>query len=175
MGRELKRQEEEKLLGVVINNKMTWHDHLHVEDWRTKEDNNPGVIPQLSQRLGILKKLSYHSSKKKLKMLASGLFYSKLSYCLPLYTATWGLDSYKDTMSRFTTYTKEDNRRLQVLQNQLCRLLLKGQGNYYKYKQDHSTKELLEKCGELSIHQLGAQRTIAMVKKTITSLLGRKI
>ena len=90
MGRELKRQE---LKNVVINNKMTWHDHLH----------------------------------------------------------------------------GEDNRRLQVLQNQLCRLLIKGQGNYYKYKQDQSTKELLEKCGELSIHQLGAQRTIVMVKKIITS------
>ena len=50
-------------------------------------------------------------------MLASGLFYSKLSYCLPLYTNTWGLDDYKEEGQRFTSYTKEDNRRIQVLQN----------------------------------------------------------
>ena len=92
-GKRVEETRSEKLLGVIINNKMTWSDHLHGEDWREKGDNNPGVIPQLAQRLGILRKLSNHAGKKKLKMLASGLFYSKLSYCLPLYTATWGLDN----------------------------------------------------------------------------------
>ena len=125
------------------------------------------TIPQLSQRLGILKKLSFHSSKKKLKMLASGLFYSKLSYCLPLYTATWGLDSYNYSNTRSISYTKEDNRQLQVLQNKLCRLLLNEQGIYYK--QNLPTKELLDKCGDLSIHQLGAERTVVMMKKILLS------
>ena len=166
-GKRVVETRSEKLLGVVINNKMTWHDHLHGENWRTEEKNNPGVIPQLSQRLGILRKLSHHSSKKKLKMLASGLFYSKLSYCLPLYSATWGLDSYKVTNTRFVTYTKEDNRQLQVLQNQLCRLLLKDRVGYYK--QNMSTRELLNKSGDLSIHQLGAQSTVVMMKKILST------
>ena len=166
-GKRVEETNSEKLLGVIINNKMTWNEHLHGEDWRTKEENNQGLIPQLSKRLGILRKLSYHSSTKKLRMLASGLFYSKLSYCLPLYTATWGLDSYKVTNTRFSTYTKEDNRQLQVLQNQLCRLLLNERGLYYK--QNLPTQQLLDKCGELSIHQLGAQRTLMMMKKMILS------
>ena len=165
-GKRVQETSSEKLLGVIINNKMTWHEHLHGEDWRTEEKNNEGLIPQLSKRLGILRKLSYHSSTKKLRMLASGLFYSKLSYCLPLYTATWGLDIYKVTNTRFSTFTKEDNRQLQVLQNQLCRLLLNERGYY---KQNQSTKQLLDKCGELSIHQLGAQRTLMMMKKIILS------
>ena len=146
-----------------MNNKMTWSEHLYGEDWRTKGENNPGLIPQLSKRIGILRKLSYHSSKKKLRMLASGLFYSKLAYCLPLYTATWSLDGYRDTNTRFSSFTKEDNRRLQVLQNQLCRLLLKERGGYFK--QNQSTSELVNKCDYLSIHQLGAQSTIVMMKK----------
>ena len=100
----------EKLLGIVINNQMTKKEHLYGEDWRM-EGNSPGLIPQLTQRLGILRKLSKYSSKKKLKIFASGLFYSKLSYCLPLFTNTWGLDSYKEQGDRFTSYTtKEDNR-----------------------------------------------------------------
>jgi hypothetical protein len=98
-------------------------------------------------------------------MIASGLFYSKLSYCLPLVSATWGLDRYRDTITRVTSFTKEDNRRLQVLQNHLCRLLLNTQGNYYR--QNQPTQELLEKCEELSSHQLGAQRTLVMLKKII--------
>ena len=76
--------------------------------------------PQLSQRVGLLRKLAKFSSKPKLKMLASGLFYSKRFYCLPLFANTWGLDCYKEDMTRFTSYTKEDNRKLQVLQNQVC-------------------------------------------------------
>ena len=54
-----------------------------------------------------------------------------------------------------------------MLQNQLCRLLLKERGGYYK--QNQSTNELLNKCEYLSIHQLGAQSTIMMIKKIILS------
>ena len=97
-----------------------------------------------------------------MKLLASGLLYSKLSYCLPLYVSTWGLDRYRDIATRTNTFTKEDNRKLQVIQNHLCRLLLKTQSNYYR--QNQSTQELLY---ELSIHQMGAQQTLVMVQKIL--------
>ena len=147
---------------------MTWHEHLYGEDWRTEEDNHRGLIPQLSQRLGILRKLSQHSSKKKLRMLASGLFYSKLSYCLPLFTNTWGLDTYKVDMQRFTSFTKEDNRRMQVIQNQVSRLLL-DKGVAGRFKQDLPTVDLLDTTDYLSIHQLGVQGTLVMIKRIILS------
>ena len=164
-GKLVRESKSEKLLGVIINNQMTWQEHLYGEDWRTEEDNNPGLIPQLSQRFGILRKLAQHSSKKTLKMLTAGLFYSKLSYCLPLYTNTWGLDNYKEDMQRFTSYTKEDNRKLQVIQNQVSRLLVDKKVGYYK--QDLPTSELLDMTDALSIHQLGVQRTLVMVKKVL--------
>ena len=44
-GKRVVETRSEKLLGVVINNKMTWKEHLHGEDWRTGEDNHPGLIP----------------------------------------------------------------------------------------------------------------------------------
>ena len=100
-----------------------------------------------------------------MKLLASGLFYSKLSYCLPLYVSTWGLDRYRDIVTRTNTFTKEDNRKLQVIQNHLCRMLLNTQSNYYR--QNQSTKELLDQCGELSIHQMGAQQTLVMIQKIL--------
>ena len=149
-GKTVVETKSEKLLGVVINNTMTWKDHLHGEVWRTEEKNTPGVIGQLSQRLGILRRLGQHASRKKLKMVASGLFYSKLSYCLPLFTNTWGLDRYRDSTTRSTSFTKNDNSQLQVLQNHVCRLLLGEQGLYLK--QNLPTRELMERCGELSIH-----------------------
>ena len=94
-------------------------------------------------------------------MLASGIFYSKLSYCLPLFVNTWGLDNYRDDTTRFTSYTREDNRKLQVLQNQVSRLMIpKIPGHDYYHKQNQSTEALLNQCGDLSIHQLGAQMTL---------------
>ena len=169
-GQVVTESKSEKLLGVVMNNTMTWHEHLHGEDWRN-EGNTPGLIPQLSQRLGILKKLSKFSSRKKLEMLAAGLFYSKLSYCLPLFTTTWGLDIYREENTRFTSYTKEDNRKLQVLQNQVCRLLLteaEQDGSRY-IRQNLTTMDLMSKTSQLSVHQLGALSTLIMIKKILLS------
>ena len=54
------------------------------------------------------------------------------------------MDSYRDERTSFTSYTKEDNRRLQVIQN-------------------------LNRCGTLSVHQLGAPRTLVMLKKILSS------
>ena len=39
----------EKLLGVIVNNTLTWKDHL------IGNDENKGLLNQLSQRIGILK------------------------------------------------------------------------------------------------------------------------
>ena len=78
-GKEVNETRSEKLLGVIINNQMTWREHLHGEDWRMDAKNSPGLIYQLSHRLGILRKLSKVASKKKLKMIAEGMLYFKLS------------------------------------------------------------------------------------------------
>ena len=95
-------------------------------------------------------------------MLANGLFYSKLSYCLPLYANVWGLDRYRDGVVRCLSFTKEDNRKLQVLQNQVAKLLTNR-----KFENNISTKELLKSTGDLSIHQTAALRTINLVKKVL--------
>ena len=44
-----------------------------------------------------------------MKLFASGIFYSKLSYCLPVFGNVFGLSRYKEEDTRYTSYTKEDN------------------------------------------------------------------
>ena len=159
----------EKLLVIVLNNHLTWKEHLHGETWRPAGENTQGLIPQLAQRVGILKRLSTITSSKRLRMIAAGLFYSKISYCLSLFVSTWGLDTYRESGTRFSSFTKEDIRRLQVLQNKVARLLI---GSKYTMKQKNinmSTEELLHKSGDLSVHQLGALQTVVMTKKIILS------
>ena len=142
-----------------LNNDLSWKSYLN------GDENNKGLFSRLSQKVGLLKRLASHSNRRNLKLLANGLFYSNLQYCLPLITSTWNLDSYRDVGVRFFNFSKEDCRKLQVLQNQVCRIIL---GYQYLYKkQSVSTEELLKKCNQLSIHQYGALSTIMLVKKSL--------
>ena len=67
-GKEVTESESEKLLGVVINSELTWRTHLY------GDNENEGLVPQLSKRIGILRKLSTRMSKDRLKQFASGIF-----------------------------------------------------------------------------------------------------
>ena len=68
----IEETKSEKLLGVVVNNKLTWKEHLH------GDNENEGLITQLKKRVGTLKRLAKFMSKKRLSMLSGGIFYSKL-------------------------------------------------------------------------------------------------
>ena len=155
-GKEVQETVSEKLLGVVINNKLTWQQHLY------GDEENSGLIPQLKQRLGTLRRLSRYMNKKRLKLMASGIFYSKLVYCLPVYGNVFGLDKYKDTSSRSLSFTTGDCRKLQVLQNSVSRLIT---GARY----DTSTSDLLNATGSLSVQQMVAYHTLVMVHKIVNT------
>ena len=155
-GKEIIESDSEKLLGVVINNELTWKNHLH------GDDSNEGLISQLSRRIGIMKRLSTRMSQQRLKLFASGIFYSKLSYCLPVFGNVFGLDKYKETNTKYTSFTTSDNNKLQVLQNSLNRLLTRAEYNT-------PTLELLRRTDSLSVQQMIAFQTIVMTHKIMKS------
>ena len=155
-GKDILETDSEKLLGVVINNELTWKNHLY------GDGENEGLIPQLSRRIGILKKLSTRMSQERLALFASGIFYSKLSYCLPVFGNVLGLDKYKEENNKYTSFTSSDNHKLQVLQNSLNRLLTKADYNT-------PTSVLLEQTNSLSVQQMIAFQTIVMTYKVIKS------
>ena len=159
-GKQVFESQSERLLGITVNNSITWKDHLY------GDGVNQGLIPQLSQRVGILRQLSKVASNEKLRNIAQGLFYSKLFYCLPLFVNTWGIDTYKEGISRHYSFTKKDLHKLQVLQNQVSRLLINRGPLHECYL---STAELLKLSGDLSVHQLGAVSTICLMKRVLMS------
>ena len=95
-------------------------------------------------------------------MFAEGIFYSKLNYCLPVFGHVFGLERYSYTDTRSPTYTKEDNRKLQVLQNSVMRLLTDS-------KRETPTADLLKLTNSLSIQQMVAVQTLSMVHKIINT------
>ena len=118
--------ESEKLLGVIINNCLTWKNHLF------GNDEELGLLKNLSKRIGILSKLRKYLPDKKFKQIVEGVFTSKLIYCITV----WGF-----------SITKEELRKLQVLQNKCMRLI-----SHSSY--DTSRTELLTKCNQMSVKQL---------------------
>ena len=68
----------EKLLGGLINQNLKWTDHILL--------NDESMLKKLGTRLNALKQMSKVADFKTRKMLANGLFMSKLIYLIPL----WG-------------------------------------------------------------------------------------
>ena len=85
-----------------------------------------------------------------------------MNYCLPVFGNVFGLDKYRDTTTRYSSYTKEDNRKLQVLQNTVMRLLTGS-------SRGTPTTDLLKLTNTLSVQQLVAFHTLVMVFKIITT------
>ena len=80
-GKEITATNSEKLLGVVVNDQLTWKNHLY------GDKDREGLIPQLAKRIGMLKRLAKYMSKEKLKSFSSGIFIPSLAIvCLSLET-----------------------------------------------------------------------------------------
>ena len=99
-------------------------------------------------------------TKKRLNIFVNGIFYSKFSYCLPVFGHVFGLETYRDISSRYTSYTKEDNRKIQVLQNRVMKLQT-------GMRAGTPTTTLLKLTKSLSVQQMIAFQTLIMVHKVV--------
>ena len=100
-GQEVKQTRYERLLGVQISDDANFHYHV--------EDFGESVIKQLKQRLRVLRKVTDGGDYNQRKILTQGLFMSKLTYCLSVWSGV--------------PQTLRD--KLTVLQNDALRLIHK--------------------------------------------------
>ena len=151
----------EKLLGVIVSNDFSWKVHLYGNN-KTGKDKITGVITKLSQRVGMLKRLSTVMPAKKFNNVSQGIFNSKLTYCLQLFGNVWGIQNLDENRRRFSAFTKDDNRKLQTLQNRVLRLKL-------GLPQDTPLTTLLERSNDMSVMQLTAYHSLMMTHRVVTS------
>ena len=152
----VKETESEKLLGLIVNNKATWHHHLH------GNQDNPGLLKQLSQRIGILKQVRKFMTERQFRMVKNGMFTSKLLYCITTWGGIWGLEGLDVEVRKKVAIRKEDMRRLQVLQNRAMRI-------HKQMPRDTPTTTLLTQTQELSVHQLVAYHSGLQAYKVYTT------
>ena len=112
--------------------------------------------------MGILKRLAKVLPKDKFHNVSQGIFTSKLTYCLQLFGNVWGIPSLDEHRRRFSAFTKDDNRRLQSLQNKLFRVQT-------GLPQDTPLTVLLEKANAMSVMQLAAFTTLSTVQRVVSS------
>ena len=145
--------ESEKLLGITMNNRLNWKNHLY------GDDENIGLVKQLSQRIGMLKQVRKYVSSAVFKMILNGLFNSKLIYGITVYGGVWGLPGIlNEDPINSTSISKEDMRKLQVLQNSALRLL-------YRKPRETPVSSLLREANQMSVHQLVAYHTASQTYK----------
>ena len=99
-------------------------------------------------------------NKERLRIFTEGIFYSTMKYCLPVFGNVFGLEKYKETGSRYSSYTQAANHDLQVLQNKVNRILL---GKW----RDISTEELCSQTKSLSVQQMVASCTLNTALKIL--------
>jgi hypothetical protein len=67
----------ERLLGAQVHQDMHWKEHLLL--------NDDSLIKSLNKRAGAIKKISRAASFKTRKMIANGIYMSKLIYLMPVW------------------------------------------------------------------------------------------
>ena len=132
----IKPSESEKLLGCWIHQDMKWSEHL--------QDSEESLVRCLNSRVGALKMIGRVASFKTRKMIADGIFMSKLTYLIAL----WGGCS------------KELMTKLQLAQNKAARVVTKLDWNT-------PVCDLLHQCGWLSVQQLAVYHSVVLVHKIL--------
>ena len=127
---------KERLLGAEIHQDLKWRDHVL--------DGENSLVKSLNKRLGALKKIKNMASFKARKMIATGIFMSKLIYLMPVWS---GCEDYL-VMA------------LQVIQNKAARTVAKL--NIFT-----PTKNLLQVCGWMSVRQLMVYHSLVLLHKTM--------
>ena len=123
------------MLGIHIQNDLKWTEYI--------QNNDKSLIRQLNTRLNALKQISSVASFKTRRMIANGIFCSKLIFQISLWggTADYLISS------------------LQIIQNKAARVVSKRD----KYT---PIVELLRQCGWLSVRQLVFYHSVIQIYKT---------
>jgi hypothetical protein len=127
------------------------------------DDENDGLLPTLAKRVGVLKKLRKYTPDKKFKQLVSGIFTSKLMYGATAWGGVWDIPGVMGENVNKTSITKQDMRKLQILQN---KVRLESKCVHYT-----PTATLLDKTKSLSVHQMIAIYTLTQTYKVMNTQL----
>ena len=120
---------KQKLLGCWVQDNLKWNEQLR--------DDDESLIKALNKRLNALKRVAYVADFKTRKLIAEGIFKSKLIYLISVWSGC----------------TKELMNSIQIIQNRAARVLTKNDWTT-------SNEDNLAQLGWLSVYQLSHYHNI---------------
>ena len=133
-GAEVTESDHSKLLGMNIDSKQNWKEHVL---------GKSGLVSTLNSNIYCIRRLGSHITKDKQLQVAHSLWMSHLRYGLQLY-------------SRVRTNNEDPENELMTIlqkaQNRLLRVLTEN-----KLKDKVKIQDMLEQCKMLSVNQIAAQ------------------
>ena len=154
---------------MTVDSHLSWTPHIRGETWRPKGRNEPGVVHSLTTKVTAVRRLMWAMTASQLRQYVEGTVQSVIQYCLPVYANSWGVGG-RGEEGHMSLCTKEDIKRLQVLQNKALRCLVKRQeGTSWDTLRHMGTGVLARKTGILSVNQIAALATLTMLKKMMDS------
>ena len=131
---EIMESKSAKLLGVVMDNDQKWKSHFC---------GKGGLLSSLNQRLFMVKRISNHISKNKLRKVVDSLWTSKLRYGLQLCSEVRLTEEHPKSLY-MTMAQRSQNKMLRILDGALV-------------SDRKSTKALLDNQKMLAVNQIAAQ------------------
>ena len=128
--------EGERLLGAQVHQDMHWKEHLLT--------NDDSLIKSLAKREGAMRKISRVASFRTRKMIANGIYISKLIYLMPVWM---GCEDYLV-------------KALQVSMNRVARIVT-------RLDMYTPTSVLMQQCGWLAVRQLMMYHSLMVLHKTL--------
>ena len=105
----------------------------------------------------MLRKLRKYLPNEKFRQTVSAIFSSKLCYCITVWGGVWNLPGdLNDQSRRNMSITKDEMRKLQVMQNKCMRMIT-------NLDRSAPTATLLQKTSFLSVHQTVAHQSAVQV------------
>ena len=152
---------------MTVDSQMSWGPHIRGENWRAKGDNEPGLISRLVTRVTATRRLMWVMAPAQLRTYIEGTVNAVLQYCLAVYCNAWG----EGGGGSKSLCTKDDQRRLQVLQNKALRCLVRGTEKIpWQVLAHMGAEEHARKTGILTVNQMTAMAILT----TTHRILGTK-
>jgi len=133
-----------RILGLTVNNRLTWKDHVYGQG---------ELLSSLNQRIGALKRLSFHVPSKYLAQIAQAIVVSKVRYGIGIYGAV---------RVHETDPLPESLKDLQVILNHAMRIATKT-----RLSDRIRIEDLLDRTGFQSINRMSATDKLMLVWQAV--------
>ena len=139
-------KDNHRILGLTVNKNLTWNDHIF---------GKGGLLSSVNQRVGALRRISYHVPRKFLPEIASALIASKIRYGIAIYGGI--------RLSEEDPLTAS-SKALQVALNDGMRTALG-----VRVRDRVRIADLIERTGIQSVNRMSAEANLSLIWQSVNS------